>query len=300
MIYSGLFSDIYHDLLSTVAFFSVDLVCRNEKILYELLNVELNIVMNETNIDIYSHELTKALPIKFTLAEFLTILTNNSDITHLCDMNKNITNYTSSTVKLDDGTNVYFALHYGTRLYTQLPNILKSLQEDKNTRQACASIWQSDELDFVNKSCNVFLQFIIRNDKLDLIVISRSSDLLTGLQIDAFHWQALLILFYNELKQTYNTLEIGQVVYKITSLHVYEKDKFIFDYLQKQKPQIEKYSQCLPLYQTFTELRAVAPRITSCETLNDICELYNFNIDQFEVIHHLQFIFAGRKHKLKR
>ncbi len=181
MFYNGTFSEIYRKILKDITPFLVNFNCNENKMLYEMMNIELNIKMLDNNISIYSHELTKALPIVFTLAEFLTHLTDDGDITHLCKMNKNMINYCREI-----SNNRYFSDHYGIRLYEQLPNVLHQLKNDKYTRQACANIWEHSELYYNFKSCNVFLQFIIRDNKLNLIVISRSSDLLTGLQIDAF------------------------------------------------------------------------------------------------------------------
>lgn len=296
--YEGTFSEVYKQLLNDITFkqFYFDSTCNNNKMLYEMLNVELHIKMLNNNIYMYSHELTKALPITFTLAEFLTILTNDYNITHLGTFNKSILNYCDENIN-----GQYFASHYGTRIYAQLPDVLKTLQNDKYTRQACANIWEHSELyNNKHKSCNVFLQFIVRNDKLNLIVISRSSDLLTGLQIDSFHWQALLLLFYNELIFTYPDLCLGNVIYKITSLHVYEKDKFMFDYLKEKQPLIEKHSHKISLNKTFNELKLIAPKIVECETLADAQTLYDFNEEDCTTIHHLDFVFKCRKHKLKR
>lgn len=295
--YEGTFSEVYKQLLNDITFkqFYFNSTCNNNKMLFEMLNVELHIKMLNNNIYMYSHELTKALPIAFTLAEFLTILTNDENITHLGTFNKSILNYCDKNIN-----GQYYSNHYGTRIYMQLPDVLRTLQNDKHTRQACANIWEHLELYNKHKSCNIFLQFIIRNNKLDLVVISRSSDLLTGLQIDSFHWQALLLLFYNELVFTYPDLQLGYIIYKITSLHIYEKDKFMFDYLEERQPLIEKYTHKISLRHSFNVLKALAPRIVECETLTDILELYDFDEDDWTTIHHLDFIFKGRKHKLKR
>lgn len=295
MFYTGIFSKIYAQLLFDIQKYKADIECRNEKMLYEMLNVELHIEIINNNVNVYSHELTKALPIGFTLAEFLTILTSNPDITHLCLLNKNMINYVSY---FDTTSQKFFSSHYGTRLYLQLPVLLGLLKMDKHTRQACASIWRDDELLSKNKSCNVFLQFIIRKNTLDLIVISRSSDFLTGLQIDSFHWQALLILFYNELKVVYDDLVVGEVIYKITSLHVYEKDKFIFDNISLE--QVSDYSYNLDIYQTFLHLRELAPRVTSCRLVSELCDIYNFNEYQLQTIDKLKSIYKNRMHILQR
>ncbi len=299
-MYNGTFSKIYKQLLEDIQQYPINFECNTNKMLYEMMNVELNICMVNNQVSIYSHELTKALPITFTLAEFLTMLTCQTDISHLCYVNKNMINYTSSIHTDINGITHYYAPQYGVYLYWQLPLIMKALSLDKYTRQACAVIWQTDELNKKHKSCNVFLQFIIRDNKLNLIVVSRSSDLLTGLQIDSFHWQALLLIFYNELIQTYADLELGNVIYKITTLHVYEKDKFIFDYLHNELPLIEKYAHQITLSQTFTELKLIAPEVVNCVTLADINKLYGFDLQTLDTIVMLDFIFKCRQHKLKR
>lgn len=288
------FAEIYNMLLHDIQSFTVHMSCNGNDMLYEMMNVTLNIKIKKDGdiplISIYSCKDTKAIPIGFTLAEFLTILTKDPDISYLVRFNKNIINYT------EYGTSSF---HYGTRLYYQLPNVLEQLKNDKHTRQACANIWFSTDLTNKHKSCNVFLQFIIRNNMLDLVVISRSSDLLTGLLIDAFHWQALLIAFYWDLKSTYNDLDIGSVVYKITSLHVYEKDQFIFKNMPNLLYQPE-YVHYLPFTKAFSQLNKYAIDVKYCQNVNELCDVYIFNEHQIDIIHSLQDVFKNRKYNIAR
>ena len=295
MNYSGTFARIYHTLLNGIKLYPTNIVCNQNNMLYELLNVTLNIDIQKNGdipqISIYSNAATRAVPIGFVLAEFLTILTNNQNIKHLAHFNKNILNY------VEHNTHTY---HYGTRLYHQLPNLLILLTKDKHTRKACANIWYNTELELhKHQSCNVFIQFIIRNDKLNLIVISRSSDLLTGLIIDAIHWQMLLVSFYHKLRSVYADLNIGSVVYKITSLHVYTTDHEIMDNIPNLQ-YVPEYEHNLPFYKSFNWLRQTAPDVTQCYRINDLIEVYLFDNEQIDVIHQLQSVYKARKFNVIR
>lgn len=294
MNYDGAFASIYNKLLNGIQLFPANIKCNSNDMLYEMLNVTLTIHIAKSGdiplINLYSSSDTKAIPIGFVLAEFLTILTKDPDISHLAKFNNNILNYT------ENGLN---SPHYGTRLYDQLPKLLILLIKDQHTRQACANIWTSTELELKHKSCNVFIQFIIRDNQLNLIVISRSSDLLTGLIIDSIHWQMLLISFYWELKWTYNDLDIGSVVYKISSLHVYATDNEIMQDLPTLIIPFT-YSYYLPFTKTFSWLRDAAPAVKHCNGINDLCELYLFNDKQIDVIQRLRDIYKARKFNVKR
>ena len=294
MNYSGNFAKIYNHLFNNIPYNETNIECNDNKMLYEILNVQLTInipfIDNVPYVNMYSNTDTRALPIGFTLAEFLTILTPNSNVSHLARFNKNILNYT-------EFGNISY--HYGTHIWYQLPDVLDLLKTDKNTRQACANIWEHGELFNKHKSCNVFLQFIIRNDRLNLVVISRSSDFLTGLLIDSFHWQMLLIAFWYDLKNTYGDLLPGSVIYKITSLHVYEKDKFVFDDTKWLSYEPE-YSHYLSMHSSFTNLFEIANNVRTCENVDDLLKLYKFDSSQLQVIENLRYVYKNRKYNLSR
>ncbi len=292
--YYDSFADIYSSLLYGIKSYPTDIKCNNNDMLYEMMDTTLVIDIVKSGdipqISIYSHSNTRAIPIGFVLAEFLTILTGDYDISHLTKFNKNIVNYTEFNT---------ISYHYGTRLCYQLPKLLILLTKDKHSRQACANIWRGHELDLKHKSCNVFLQFIIRDNKLNLIVISRSSDLLTGLIIDSFHWQALLISFYYELKNTYTDLDIGSVIYKITSLHVYAVDADIMQNIST-RPIPSNYEHYLQFFKSFSWLKNTAIDVKQCQTVSDLCEVYLFDNTQIDVIHQLQSIYKARKFNVIR
>ena len=104
---------------------------------------------------------------------------------------------------------------------------IRRLKEDKYTRQAIMNYNQpchkyEGVKDFV---CTISQTFIVRNDKLDSIVLMRSNDLIYGLTYD-------IVWFTELLQEMSHILEIPIGLYKhyATSLHVYERH---FDMLVK-------------------------------------------------------------------
>lgn len=290
------FADAYNQLIRTMRLCDVDLSPRGEDLAYEIIGA--NILFDVNDISIYSHKYTKAFPIQFALAEFLWMLSGSTNISILSKFNKSISHYVEESG--------YMPQAYGYRLYTQWKYALDKLKKDQHTRQACMIIYDKiDSTDaYINKPCNVFLQFMIRNNELNLFVTSRSSDFLTGLPIDAFHWQFLLILFYNELKYAYPTLRLGYIDYKINSLHVYKKDEHIInsDELEFHCIDDEPFEYNLTYtYTSFTMLREAARAyFNCCKIFDDIMRIYLFEHENVNKINMLQHIFKTRKHKVIR
>lgn len=109
---------------------------------------------------------------------------------------------------------------------SQLYWVYKSLVKDEHTRQAVAFIsgdrFQFDgNLDF---PCTIYLNFFIRDNRLNMIVRMRSNDIGFGLTYDA-PWfsllqQNLLLLLKEE---TYPNLELGNYMHSADNLHYYER-----------------------------------------------------------------------------
>ena len=167
----------------------------------------------------------------FQLAEAIWILNGKSDVGWLTNYNKNMGQFS------DDGIN--FNAPYGERLRfwnknnyrnfvfnptDQLLGVYKRLKEDKDTRQAVASIYNPlfDGYGYDGKDvpCNLLLTFKIRNEKLDLAVFNRSNDIHWG-TFGANLCQFSTIL---ETMSSWLDVEMGSY-YQITdSLHVYLDD----------------------------------------------------------------------------
>ena len=116
--------------------------------------------------------------------------------------------------------------NYGSLLFgDQLQWVLDSLKADKNTRQAIAFLNQpkfqfEGNKDFV---CTMYLNFFIRDNKLNMKVQMRSNDIFYGLTFDApifgFVHQHMRLW----LLETYPDLELGTYHHCADNIHFYER-----------------------------------------------------------------------------
>ena len=209
------FASIYKDMSEYFKNnYDVTFETRGSQMAREMINANLDIPVTEPGVSFFSHPTHRVVPIRFVLAEMCAILAGRNDIAVMESYNKGIRKYSNDGVTL--------GASYGEKLEGQLAAVLLKLQKDLRTRQAVCSILQKFEvvnMELTHIPCNVFLQFFVRDEKVHLIVTSRSSDFVTGFSIDTIHWQLLLMYMANSL-----SLSCGNVHYNIGSLHVYGKD----------------------------------------------------------------------------
>ena len=209
------FASIYKDMSEYFKNnYGVTFETRGSQMAREMINANLDIPVTEPGVSFFSHPTHRVVPIRFVLAEMCAILAGRNDIAVMESYNKGIRKYSNDGITL--------GASYGEKLEGQLAAVLLKLQKDLRTRQAVCSILQKFEvvnMELTHIPCNVFLQFFVRDEKMHLIVTSRSSDFVTGFSIDTIHWQLLLMYMANSL-----LLSCGNVHYNIGSLHVYGKD----------------------------------------------------------------------------
>lgn len=127
---------------------------------------------------------------------------------------------------------------YGPRLAERLSGCFQLLQRDPTTRRAIATIWEPrDLLHDGDRPCTLSLQFLLRNDLLELHVTMRSQDVWLGLTYDGF--------MFTQAQQTLArrlNVGVGQYVHHVGSMHVYEADvDRVLDKLKttgKSRPQL--------------------------------------------------------------
>lgn len=110
---------------------------------------------------------------------------------------------------------------FGVDKVDQLEYVVETLQGDPNTRRAVIGLYDPTWDTFPGKdiACNNWLHFLARGDRLDLHVATRSNDLIWGWSgINAFEWSVLL-----EVVASLTGLDVGQLHFSISSLHVYEQ-----------------------------------------------------------------------------
>lgn len=167
------------------------------------------------------------------LAWYLNKDTNINYINQFSGFWKNITN---------PGTNEINS-NYGSLLFgRQLQWVVDSLIKDKNSRQAIAFLNQpryqfEGNKDFV---CTMYLNFSIRNNKLDMKVQMRSNDIFYGLTFDAPFFAFVQQHVYLWLKSTYPELELGTYHHYADNIHFYERhfelaEKIVHEPLHKKQ-----------------------------------------------------------------
>jgi len=177
------------------------------------------------------------------LAWYLNKDTNVDYINSFSGMWKTLTN---------PGTNEINS-NYGSLLFgDQLQWVVDSLKADSNTRQAIAFLNQpkyqfKGNKDFV---CTMYLNFFIRDNKLNMKVQMRSNDIFYGLTFDApfFAFVHQHVLLW--LKDTYPNLELGTYFHSADNIHFYEKHFELAENILKEDTTVPQYTMNLvnPLF----------------------------------------------------
>ena len=126
----------------------------------------------------------------------------------------------------DDGKTVHGA--YGPRLFNahgrinQVDNVLKLLDAKPQSRRAVIQLFDASDIDGIFKEipCTCTLQFLNRENKLDLVVTMRSNDAFLGFSHDIFAFTMLQEIFARSLG-----VELGRYHHFVGSLHLYDDDE---------------------------------------------------------------------------
>ena len=125
--------------------------------------------------------------------------------------------------------------NYGYLLFSdvngrQYDHALKALLADSNTRRASmiytrpsiqAEYNHAGMSDFI---CTNAVSYFIRNNRLSCVVQMRSNDIWAGYRND-YAWQKWVIeKLYSDLNKRYNELELGDIIWNASSLHMYERN----------------------------------------------------------------------------
>ena len=176
-----------------------------------------SVALDPTNV--FADFTARPMNFKYLAGEFAWYMQRDTDIDYINQFSafwKGITN---------PGTNEINS-NYGRLLFgEQLQWALDSLIKDKWSRQAIAFVNRPQfqfegNKDFV---CTMYLNFWIRDNKLNMKVQMRSNDIFYGLTYDApffgFVHQHMLLW----LKSTYPDLELGHYYHHADNIHFYEQ-----------------------------------------------------------------------------
>lgn len=163
------------------------------------------------------------LPMRYAVGELLWYLSGSNRLDA-------ISKYSSAWQSLsDNGYTVNSA--YGYRIksqfgFDQWEYVKGLLKKDHNTRQAVIHIKDANDEPTKDTPCTVSLQFLLRDNKLNLTVYMRSNDIWLGFPYDVFSFTCMQILMCNELNMECDPfIELGEYTHIAGSLHLYKRDK---------------------------------------------------------------------------
>jgi len=154
--------------------------------------------------------------IEYARAEWQWYLTGDRNITKLGKIYGKIP---PIWIKMaDDEGNVNSNYGYQWQRKRQLDAVVRKLKMDKDTRQACISIYDGKEMYKYNNDtpCTYAVQFTIVNNKLDMCVTMRSNDLWYGFCIDQYCFSMLQQLVASRLD-----LPVGVYYHFAHNMHLY-------------------------------------------------------------------------------
>ncbi|RYE54311.1 MAG: hypothetical protein EOP48_12600, partial [Sphingobacteriales bacterium] len=155
------------------------------------------------------------------IGEFTWHLSASNDV-------KFISYYAKQWEKFSDDGKVIKESCYGHKIFeknnkgiSQWSNVVNLLSEDRDTRRAVLSLYESTT-DFgafsKDVSCICTIQFLIRDNKLDAITHMRSNDVMWGLPYDLF-----LVTMLQEYLALTLSVPLGRYYHFANSMHLYER-----------------------------------------------------------------------------
>ncbi len=117
---------------------------------------------------------------------------------------------------------------YGPRIRNgrgldQLDAVYRRLQKDRHSRRAVMTIFdpiRDNDEDSLDVPCTISWQFMIRDDKLEMITYMRSNDLFRGFVYDTIEFQ-----WFQEILAGWLGVDVGTYFHIVGSAHVYLTDK---------------------------------------------------------------------------
>lgn len=182
----------------------------------EIQNANMMLINPTENL---MNESYRKMPIKYAVGELLWYNSRNRSANSIKDFSK-----FWQTIADENGnvnSNYGWCIHDKFD-FDQWDFVKRLLIKDPSTRQAVIHIKEPRNLlDDPTKdvNCTIALQFMIRCNKLDMIVTMRSNDVWLGLPYDVFNFTCMQIQMAMELN-----VGIGLYYHNSGSLHLYRKD----------------------------------------------------------------------------
>lgn len=211
------------------------------------------------------------LSIPFAIGEWLWCMQGRNDL-------EMIQYYAPKYYKYSDDNRILHGA-YGPRIVPNIDKVIRLLKNDTNCRQAVIPIYDRGDVDCGSKDvpCTLFIQFLIRNNKLNVIVSMRSNDIYLGFPYDIFNFSML-----QEYIAVMLGIEIGSYTHMVGSMHYYlrnEKkikeignEEIFNDYIMPQMPSENLNQRLQKLYQIEEQIR------NKCDIGLSVDEYFDFFI----------------------
>ena len=206
------FSEIWLDALDQTMQHGIVTAPRN-KITKELLQRTFQINMRQPVLRVERRQLSY----QFMAAEAYWILSGDDTVAGIAPYNTNIVKFS------DDGVRFFGA--YGPKIVSQLPYVVQKLNEDSMSRQAGLTIWRESPPATKDVPCTVAIFASIRDEKLNIHVFMRSSDLWLGVPYDVFNFSMLghyICALLNQTRLTDSFVKPGTLYLTAASSHLYQ------------------------------------------------------------------------------
>ncbi len=147
----------------------------------------------------------------FALVEGLQLVAATEDATQQLRFNSKIVDWVDPTIHQTE-------IPYGVAIRDQIVPIIDELTKDPDSRRAVMTIYEGRyRKDLLNVPCTCSLQFFVRNEKVELTVYMRASDIWWGVPYDVFQFTMLQELIAIGLGR-----RMGKYVHIAGSGHLYE------------------------------------------------------------------------------
>lgn len=158
----------------------------------------------------------RKMPMRYAVGELAWYMSGSNRVTDIAPFAKKWVEIS------DDGATNNSA--YGWRIhekfgFDQWEHVKNMLLKDPSSRQAILHIKDADNRPTKDTPCTVYLQFLLRDGKLNLSVHMRSNDIWMGVPYDMFSFTFLQMKMAMELG-----VAIGEYTHYAGSLHMYSRD----------------------------------------------------------------------------
>lgn len=159
---------------------------------------------------------SRKLNYNFMFAEAAWILRGRNDLAYIAERNSNYASFS------DDGVTLNGA--YGPKVIDQLGWAASEIANDLDTRRAYINIWRERPGPSKDLPCTTGMQFLVRDNKLNMMVFMRSQDVVWGMPYDIFTFSAIAKYMQLHLYQTHGVpVGTGWLNVHVGSFHLYER-----------------------------------------------------------------------------